>query len=173
MRVHITALALVVAACSQQAEPLDESEKTAAPQAEAPEQTPETKPEPAEVKAKALDPVETCEALVLAAKTSDPEAFGSVATDAAIEAMAKNEKLTEGVLQALSSSTCGEATVAGESATVSVAAGETTRDIPFTQVGGVWRFDGAAYLEKYPMPEEEKAAKKSKKKRKKKRRRKG
>ncbi len=164
----------LLVACAQEAVPLDESEKPVPPPVEG-EATAVVDAPPAkstEEAAKALDPVQTCQALVEAAKASDPEAFGALATAAAIEAMAKDEELTKGVLGAIAQVVCGEVTVQGDTATVSVSMGENTRDIPLTQIDGTWRFDGAAYLDRYPMERVEKPApRKGKKGKKRKRRR--
>lgn len=160
--------------CAQEAVPIDESEKPTPPPVEGdviPKNDKEAAPTPPAEEAPALDPVQTCNALVQAAKIADPEAFGAVSTDAAIEAMAQDEKRTEAILAVIGAARCGEATVQGDAATVSADSGEQTRDIPFLRVGGIWRFDGAAYLEKYPMEQIEKPSPRKAKKGKKRRRR--
>lgn len=176
---------LMVGACSQQAEPVDEAEAAVegAPD-EATDENADAADGDAEAGADAdgedaaeadeeeaaKSPVETCEALVSAAKEGDAETFSTNATDAAVEAMSQNEELAKSVMGTMGEATCGEANVEDDVATVSAAIGDTTRDIPFAMVEGEWKFDGAAYMEKYPMDEAGKKGKKGKKGRKKRKR---
>lgn len=171
MKLRVIPFAVAIAACSQQAEPVTQDEKAPAVAEETAPAAAEEKEEPA-AEEPASDPVKVCEALVAAANAGDAEAFGENATDAAVEAMSKSEEVANTVMATIGEATCGEATVEGETATVSVAVGDTTRDIPFAMSEQAWKFDGAAYLEKYP-PEMPKAAKGKKGKKKRRKKRKG
>ena len=170
---------LMVGACSQQAEPVDEAEAAVEG---APDEATDENAAAAGADADGADgadadeedaaksPVVTCEALGSAAQEGDAETFSANATDAAVEAMSQDEEIAKSVMGTMGEATCGEANVEDDVATVSAAIGDTTRDIPFAMVEGEWKFDGAAYMEKYPMDEAGKKGKKGKKGRKKRKR---
>jgi hypothetical protein len=63
-------------------------------------------------------------------------------------------------MAALAPVTCGTAKVEGDSATVPLTGGDTVQEAVFTKAADGWKFDGAAFLTKYPPAEKaEKGAK--------------
>ena len=76
-------------------------------------------------------------------------ALSTPATQGALGAEGAKDHLTD----SLSNGTCGAAKVEGDNATVAVTAGEAAQDVPFVRSSDGWKFDGAAYLAKYPVPE--------------------
>ncbi|MEM6533427.1 MAG: hypothetical protein AAF654_12445 [Myxococcota bacterium] len=174
MKLRAVAVSLAISACSQQAEPVTDDEKVPAVTEEVAR---EPTPDAAVVKETTAgsDPVQACEALVEAAKAGDAEAFVEHSTETAVEAMAKSEEAAKSVMSTIGQAVCGEATVTGESATVSVAVGDTTRDLPFALSAAAWKFDAAGYIDKYPPQASEapKAAKGKKGRKKRRKKRKG
>lgn len=145
---YVVASALAVVACSQEAEPVDPAElaESEAKPAEEGEKAALDQAAKDEEKAEAMSPVAVCEGLVAASKEGDAAKFGEHATSAAKEAMAKSEEVAKEIMDMIGQATCGEAKIDKQKAMVSVAIGDKTRDIPFAQVEGAWKFDGEAYM---------------------------
>ena len=115
--------------------------------------------------AEAAGPDAVCATLIAAIKAKNVEDV--VANSLAGAAEAVTAESIEGMAAALGEATCGEAAVDGDKATVSVTAGEETREIPFGKDGDDWKFDSAGYAAKYPPPAAEPAKGKKKGKKKK------
>lgn len=139
------------AAVADGAEADGESDPAAAGEAEADEN--EADEAEAEEEKPASTPEQTCVELASAAEQGDTETFSANVTDAALEAMSQDNKLAKGIMKIIAKASCGEATMSedGERATVNATVGKETRDIPFALVDGAWKFDGAAYMEHYPV----------------------
>lgn len=106
-------------------------------------------------------PAESCTSLINALKAKDDAKVASLSTPTTQQALGA-EGAKDHVTQALSNGTCGAAKVEGDTATVAVTAGEAGQDVPFVKAADGWKFDGAAYLAKYPVPEKAAKGKKGK-----------
>jgi hypothetical protein len=118
-------------------------------------------PAPVPVAAKeppAPGPQDICVALAGAAKTKDEAkvlASSSAATATALAAEGAKEHL----MAALAPVTCGVAKVDGETAVVPLTGGEVPYEATFAKAADGWKFDGVAFLAKYPPAKAAKAAK--------------
>ena len=106
-------------------------------------------------------PAGACAALLEASKSGDAAKVEALSTDAVKEMMGK-EEAKKGMMEALKDASCGEPKTEGDKSVIPVKSGENTRDIPFVKQGEAWKFDAAAYAEKYPREEKGKAKGKEK-----------
>ena len=153
-------LGLPLVACEEKGE---EATPEAAPTAQEVAQEAHAEPAPAEVPG----PAAICGQLVAAAKAGKEAEILALCTPGSAEALG-SEGAKSAMMKYLTATSCGEVTVDGEKAMVAVTAGEESRELPFAMVGGAWKFDTGAYMEKYPpetaKPAEAKKKKKGKKK---------
>lgn len=95
-------------------------------------------------------PQEVCQGLVEAAKAKDDSKFLATSTPATATAFGA-EGVREHVLTTLAAATCGEAKITGDSATLSLGGTEPAQEATFSKAVDGWKFDGAAFVAKYPV----------------------
>lgn len=107
---------------------------------------------PAPVAAKeppAPGPQDICTALVGAVKAKDEAKVMASSTAATASALVA-EGAKEHLMAALVPVACGTAKIDGEMAVVPLSGGEAPMEAAFVKGGDGWKFDGAAFLAKYP-----------------------
>lgn len=95
-------------------------------------------------------PQDVCNSLIEAAKAKDEAKLLVLSTPATQTALA-TEGAKEHVFGTLAAATCGVAKVDGESAVVPLGATQPAQEATFSKAAEGWKFDGAAFLAKYPV----------------------
>lgn len=95
-------------------------------------------------------PQDVCKALTEAAKAKDDSKILAASTPATATAFA-SEGAKDHIIAILAGATCGTATVDGDSATVALGTAEPIKQAGFSKAADGWKFDGAAFLVKYPV----------------------
>lgn len=95
-------------------------------------------------------PQDVCKALTEAAKAKDDSKILAASTPATATAFA-SEGAKDQIISILAGATCGTATVDGDSATVALGTVEPIKQATFSKAADGWKFDGAAFLAKYPV----------------------
>lgn len=110
-------------------------------------------PAPVPVAAKeppAPSPQDICVALTGAVKAKDETKVLASSTPATATALAV-EGAKEHLMAALAPTACGVGKVDGESAIVALSGGEVPYEASFVKAADGWKFDGVAFLAKYPL----------------------
>ena len=116
---------------------------------------------PAAAKEAALPgPQEVCIALTEAAKAKDDSKILAASTPATATAFAA-EGAKDHIVAILAGATCGTFTIDGDSATVALGTAEPIKQATFSKAADGWKFDGAAFLAKYPVAVVKEKAKKA------------
>lgn len=95
-------------------------------------------------------PAEVCANVVGAIKSMDDAKISGLSTPATSAAVAAKD-VKDYLGKALGGGTCGAAKVDMDKATVMVTSGGASMDVPFVKLADGWKFDGAGFLEKYPV----------------------
>ena len=149
---------VVLTACEEKTE--GEGEKEAIPaEGVKPAEAPPPAPPPPPKEPAMPPPAEVCTSLINAIKAKDEAKVLSLSAPTTPGALG-SEGAKEHLMTTLAAANCGAAKVEGDNATVAVTAEEVNQDLPFVKAADGWKFDGAAYLSKYPPAD--KAAKNAK-----------
>lgn len=105
-------------------------------------------------------PQDVCNQLVEAAKGKDEAKVLVLSTPATQTAFAA-EGAKDHVLGTLAAASCGVAKVDGDSAVVPLGNTEPAQEATFSKAADGWKFDGAAFLAKYPVKVVKEKAKKA------------
>jgi len=105
-------------------------------------------------------PQEVCVALTEAAKAKDESKILAASTPATATAFAA-EGAKDHIVAILAGATCGTFTIDGDSATVALGTSEPIKQATFSKAADGWKFDGAAFLAKYPVAVVKEKAKKA------------
>jgi hypothetical protein len=105
-------------------------------------------------------PQEVCNSLVEAAKSKDDSKILAGSTPATATAFSA-DTAKEQIISILAGATCGAATVEGDSATIALGTAEPIKEATFSKAADGWKFDGAAFLAKYPVAVVKEKAKKA------------
>jgi hypothetical protein len=105
-------------------------------------------------------PQEVCVALTEAAKAKDDSKILAASTPATATAFAA-EGAKDHIVAILAGATCGTFTIDGDSATVALGTAEPIKQATFSKAADGWKFDGAAFLAKYPVAVAKEKAKKA------------
>ena len=147
-------LSFMTVACEEKKAQEPEAMPGAAASAEAAKPVPAAAPvavmPPAPKEAALPGPQEVCQGLVEAAKAKDDSKILATSPPATATAFGA-EGVREHVIGTLAAATCGEAKLAGESATTSLGGSEPVQEATFTKAVDGWKFDGAAFVAKYPV----------------------
>lgn len=106
---------------------------------------------PAAVKEVVLpSPQDVCNQLIEAAKAKDEAKLLVLSTPATQTAFAA-EGVKDHVIATLAAASCGVAKVDGDNAVVPLGATEPAQEATFSKAADGWKFDGAAFVAKYPV----------------------
>lgn len=105
---------------------------------------------PAAKEAALPGPADVCTTLCEAAKAKDDSKFLSLSTPATQTVLAA-DGAKEHILKTLGAATCGAVKLEGESASINLQGTTPAQEATFTKTADGWRFDGAAFLAKYPI----------------------
>lgn len=103
---------------------------------------------------------EVCKGLVEAAKGKDEAKVLAVSTANTVQAVGV-EAAKEHLFTILGESSCGVVKSTGDESIVTLSAGEASYDAQFIKSAEGWKFDGAAFLAKYPPVAKKAAGKKA------------
>lgn len=116
---------------------------------------------PAPVKEVVLpSPQDVCNQLIEAAKAKDEAKVLVLSTPATQTAFAA-EGVKDHVMGTLAAASCGVAKVDGDNAVVPLGATEPAQEATFSKAADGWKFDGAAFVAKYPVKVVKEKAKKA------------
>lgn len=106
-------------------------------------------------------PQDVCKALTEAAKAKDDSKILAASTPATATAFG-SEGAKEQIITILAGATCGAPTIDSDtSASVALGTAEPIKSATFTKAADGWKFDGAAFLAKYPVAVAKEKAKKA------------
>lgn len=159
-------LGFVTAACEEKQAPAPTPEAAAdakAPEAAAAAAEPTKGGEPVVAAAKdvpVVGPQEVCGAIIDAAHNKDDGKIVSLSTPATATAF-NAEGAKDHVIKTFAAAACGAPKIEGDSATIALANTTPPQEATFSKSADGWRFDGAAFLAKYPVKAVKEAAKKA------------
>ena len=155
-------LGFVTAACEEKSAPPEatpaEAPKAAevapaeapkAPEASATPAGAPSAPVAAAKEAAIVGPQEVCGALIEAAKSKDEARILALSTPATATAF-NAEGAKDHILTTLAGASCTSAKIEGDAATVTLGGTKPAQEASFSKSVDGWKFDGAAFLAKYP-----------------------
>ena len=95
-------------------------------------------------------PQEVCQGLIEAARAKDDSKILATSTPATATAFGA-DGVRDHVIETLAAASCGEAKITGDSATLSLGGTAPAQEASFSKAVDGWKFDGAAFVAKYPV----------------------